>query len=386
MPKQHHKSKKRAAPFLTRILGQLKSGAKPGIDKSLLITILILASFGALAVFNSSVVSAFREFGDQYHFVKDHLVYLGIGSGLMLVFSQIDYHNWYKLAIPLLFVTLILLLAVFIPGIGVHALGARRWINVGFSLQPTELAKLALVVYLSAWFSSSEKGRLGPFLVLMGLVLGLIILQPDMGTAVIIVTLAGVLYFISGAPLIHFLALIPVFVIGILGLAVVAPYRLARITTFLSPNTDPLGTSYHIRQVLIALGSGGWFGLGLGKSRQKYEYLPEANTDSIFAIIAEEIGFLGTFIFICAFIFIVYRAFVIASRAPDRFGQLLGIGIGAWFAIQTLINLSAMVALIPLTGVPLPLVSSGGSNLISLLIGFGILLNISKHQVKYERK
>lgn len=356
------------------------SGKSWGIDKPLLFTVVALAVFGTLAVFNASVVSAFRDFGDQYHFVRDHLVFLLIGVGLMLVISRIDYHLWYRLSIPLLFITLILLLAVFIPGIGVHALGARRWISLGFfSLQPTEFTKLVLVLYLSAWFSKKEKGRLVPFLTLLGLVLGLVILQPDMGTAIIILTLAGVLYFISGAPLAHFLALLPIACAGVLALAIAAPYRLARITTFLNPNTDPLGSSYHIRQILIALGSGGWFGLGLGKSRQKYEYLPEANTDSIFAIIAEEIGFLGTIMFILALLFVVYRAFVIAGRAPDRFGQLLASGIGAWFAIQTLINLGAMVALIPLTGVPLPLISSGGSNLISLLVGFGILLNISSH-------
>ena len=353
---------------------------KSGFDKLLFIALIILSLFGALAVFNASVVSAYRDFGNQYYFVKDHLMYIGVGFFLMMVTSYIDYKKWYALAIPLLFGTLILLVAVFVPGLGVHALGARRWINLGFfSVQPTEIAKLVLVIYLSAWFSNKEKGRLMPFVILLGVVLGLVILQPDLGTAVIIVVLAALLYFLSGAPLRHFLALIPVIIIGVGILAIAVPYRLARITTFLNPNTDPLGSSYHIRQVLIALGSGGWFGLGLGKSRQKYEYLPEANTDSIFAIIAEEIGFLGSLLFLGVLLFIVFRAFKIAQRAPDRFSQLLAAGIGAWFAIQTLINLGAMVALIPLTGVPLPLISSGGSNLISLLVGFGILLNISKH-------
>ncbi|RJR15559.1 putative lipid II flippase FtsW [Candidatus Microgenomates bacterium] len=349
-------------------------------DRLLFISVIVLALFGLLAVFNSSVVSAFREFGDSYYFIKNQAVFLVLGTILMFVVSRFPYRNWYKLAIPLLFITLILLLAVFIPGIGIRALGAKRWIDLGFfSIQPTEIAKLVLVVYLSAWFANREKNRFVPFLVLLGLVVGLIILQPDLGTAVIISAIAVVLYFVSEAPLVHFLLLIPAGLLGLGVLAIAAPYRLARITTFLNPNNDPLGSSYHIRQVLLALGSGGLFGVGIGKSRQKYEYVPEANTDSIFAIIGEEIGFVGAFVLIAIFMFIAYRSFRVARRAPDRFGRLLGTGIAAWFTIQTLINLGAMVALVPLTGVPLPLVSYGGSNLLMMMIGFGILLNISRH-------
>lgn len=348
-------------------------------DKPLILAILALATFGIVAVFNSSVVSAYRDFGDQYHYVKDQALYLVVGVVLMFLVASIDYHRWYKLAIPLLVTTLILLLVVFIPGIGVTALGAKRWVNFGFFiLQPTELAKLALVIYLSAWFTFKERGRLFPFLIFLSMVVGLIILQPDLGTAVIITAIAGVLYFISGVPLTHVFVLIPLVIIGIGFLAIAAPYRLIRITTYLNPDVDPLGSSYHIRQILLALGSGGLFGLGLGKSRQKYEYLPEANTDSIFAIIAEEIGFFGSLLLILGFVLVIYRAYIISRRAPDRFGQLLSMGICIWFAFQTIINLSSMVALLPLTGVPLPLISYGGSSLISLLIGFGILLNIGR--------
>lgn len=351
-----------------------------GLDRVLLLVVVALSVFGLVAVFNSSVVSAFRDFGNQYHFVRDQAKYLAVGLMAMVVISFVDYHVWYRFAIPLLVATLIFLVAVFIPGIGVHALGAKRWLNFGlFTFQPTELAKLALVAYLSAWFTFREKGRLLPFLVLLSVVLGLVILQPDLGTAVIIMTIAGILYFISGAPIWHFLLLVPIALIGVGAVAVVAPYRLARLTTFLNFNADPLGSSYHVRQILVALGSGGWWGVGLGKSRQKYAYLPEANTDSIFAIIAEEIGFLGGLVVIAAFVIITLRALRIAKFAPDKFGQLLGSGVAIWFTTQSLINLSAMVVLIPLTGVPLPLISYGGSNLVSILVGMGILLNISRH-------
>lgn len=355
-------------------------------DKSFLIALLGLAFFGLLAVFNSSVVLGFRDFNNQYHFIADQAVYLLFGLILTVLVSRIDYHHWYKLAVPFLVITIILLVAVFIPGIGIKAYGAKRWINLGiFRLQPTELAKLALVIYLSAWFSYKEKGRFLPFLVLVGIVVALIVLQPDLGTAIIITLIAGVLYFVSGAPLMHFGILLPLILVGIVILTVIAPYRMTRLMTFINPDMDPLGSSYHIRQILIALGSGGWLGLGLGKSRQKYEYLPEANTDSIFAVISEEIGFVGSCILIFGFMFLIYRAYLIARRAPDRFGQLLGTGVATWIAVQTIINLSSMVALLPLTGVPLPLISYGGSNLISLLIGIGVLLNINTQNIELKK-
>ena len=367
---------------LPNVVKQIQS---TGFDPFLIAAIIGLSLFGLIAIFNSSVVAAFRDFGDQYHYVRDQSAYLILGVIVMFALAFFDYHRWYKLSIPLLLTTLIFLLAVFIPGISIQALGAKRWLNFGaFALQPTEFAKFALVIYLSAWFSEKEKGRLGAFLILLSVVLGLVILQPDLGTAVIISLIALILYFVSGGPIWHFLLMIPIAFLGVGALAIVSPYRLARVTTFLNPHTDPLGTSYHIRQILISLGVGGWFGLGLGRSRQKYAYLPEANTDSIFAIIAEEIGFLGSLALLGVLLFVIYKAFMIARHAPDRFGQLLATGVGVWFAVQTLINLSAMVALVPLTGVPLPLISYGGSNLIAMLAGFGILLNVQRQQLKHK--
>ncbi|MBI4065392.1 putative lipid II flippase FtsW [Candidatus Gottesmanbacteria bacterium] len=350
------------------------------VDAFLVLIILTLAGIGILMVYNASVAIAIRDFSDQYYFVREQIKWLGIGIVSLIVFSSIDYHRWYKLSLPLLIGALVLLLAVFIPGLGVRALGAHRWLNFGFFVvQPAEITKLILIMYLSAWFSLKEKGRLGAFLLLLGMVVGLIIAQPNLGTAVIIICIAILLYFLSGAPVWQFIVLIPLFIIGAGGLAVAAPYRFKRLTTFFDPESDPLGASYQIRQILLAFGSGGWFGVGIGKSRQKYEYLPEANTDSIFAIIGEELGFIGAAIIIGLFLLLVWRGFRIAKHAPDSFGRLLALGISSWVAIQTIINLSAMVALIPLTGVPLPLVSYGGSSLIILLSGLGILLNISRH-------
>ncbi len=347
----------------------------------MLIAVVILSLFGILMVYDSSVAIAVRDFGNQYYYLRDQLKWLIIGFVSLTVFSFIDYHQWYKIALPILLGTIVLLLAVFLPGLGVRALGAHRWINFGFFvLQPAELAKLVLVIYLSAWFSVRERERLGAFAILLCMVVGLVLLEPDLGTSVIIIAIALILYFASGAPVLHFAVIVPVLVAGIVGLAIISPYRMARLTTFLHPDRDPLGSSYHIRQALLGLGSGGWFGVGVGQSRQKYEYLPEANTDSIFAIIGEETGFVGSVAVILMFVFASWRGFRIAKRARDGFGRLLAIGITSWISVQTIINLSAMVALMPLTGVPLPFVSYGGSSLIIMLSAVGILLNISKAQ------
>ncbi len=334
-------------------------------------------------IFESSNVAAFNDFGDKYHFVKDQITWFSIGLCSMTVVSFINYKKYYYLSLPFLILTIIFLAAVFIPGISIKAYGARRWLGFGFfNFQPAELAKLSLIIYLSAWFSNREKGRLVSFLLLISLIVGLVIMEPDLGTAVIMVMISIVIYFLSGAPIWQFVLIVPAIVLSLIGLAVSSPYRLRRLTTFFDPNSDPLGASYHIRQILIALGSGGLFGIGLGASKQKYQYLPEATTDSIFAIIGEEFGFIGAVILIIMFMIFLYRILRIVKRAPDRQSYLLASGIFVLFASQILINLSAIVALLPLTGVPLPFISYGGSNLIISLIAVGILLNISKYVIE----
>ena len=351
-------------------------------DRWLILGIVILSLFGVLMVYDSSVAIAIRDFSDQYYYVREQLKWLLVGGVVSVIFSKIRYSTWYRFAIPFLLGTMALLLVVFVPGIGVRALGAHRWINFGFFiLQPAELTKLVMILYLAAWFTNPEKGRFLAFILFIAMTVGLVLLEPDLGTSLIILLIGLLLYFFSGAPLRHFFFLIPVAMFAVGLLAIIAPYRMQRLTTFVNPSSDPLGSSYQIRQVLIALGSGGLTGVGIGKSRQKYDYLPEANTDSIFAIIGEEVGFVGALATIGMFIFIIWRGFRIAVHAPDVFSRLLALGISSWIAIQTLINLGAMVRIVPLTGVPLPFVSYGGSSLIILFAAIGMLLNISTYSI-----
>lgn len=358
---------------------------------ALVATVVGLTLFGVLMVYNASVAQAYRDFNDKYYFLKKQVFWLFIGFTAAVFFSFVDYKFLRKFAPHALVVTVLLLLVVFLPSIGTRVKGAHRWISIGsFTLQPAEFAKLSLIVYLSAFFSKHGKSRpdFFRFMAVVAVFVGLIMLEPDLGTTIVLVAVAFVLYFIAGGALKNFLFVLPVGLLLLVGLIFVAPYRLKRLETFFStlidPTAidDPLGSSYHIRQALIGLGSGGFLGVGLGRSRQKYEYLPEATTDSIFAIIGEELGFIGATVVVLALMYVVYQGFKISERAPDRFGQLLGFGLTTFIAVQALVNLGAMVALVPLTGVPLPFISYGGSSLLSVLIAVGILFNISKHEAR----
>lgn len=339
--------------------------------------------FGVLMVYDASSGQAAWVFNNKYYFLREQLKWIAIGSAAGFGAYLFDYRQLKKLAFPALMATLVLLLAVFLPGIGLKTNGAARWINLGFMvLQPSELAKLSVIVYLSTWLTGTkEKGRLTAFLFLTGLVVGLIILEPDMGTAIVLFASSLIIYYLSESPVLGLISLLPIMVVGALGLAVRSPYRVKRLLTFLDPNTDPLGASYHIRQALIALGSGGFFGLGLGNSRQKYFYLPEAYTDSIFAIIGEELGLIGTSLLVFAFAAFFYFSTKLTLAVNDKFGRLLGMGIIAWLVTQTIVNLGSIVALMPLTGVPLPFISYGGSALVVELVGVGILANIWKQNL-----
>ena len=341
--------------------------------------VTILTFFGLLIIYDASSVIAFNVYGDKYNFIKDQAIWVTLGFAALFIFYFIDYHKWHNLALPFLIIALILLLLVFIPGLGMGAKGAHRWVNFGlFSFQPAESVKLVLAIYLAAWFSHKEKGRFIAFALLLGFILLLVMLEPDMGTASIILFEAVVLYFLSGGSLMHFLVGIPI--IGIVGYFFIqaAPYRLARLTSFLNLGNSLGETSYHVKQILIALGSGGIFGLGIGNSIQKYAYLPENVTDSIFPIIAEEFGFIGATILIILFMIFVWRGLIISAKARDNFGKLLAAGIISFIGIQAIINLGAMTALFPLTGVPLPFISYGGSALVVDMASVGILLNIAK--------
>jgi cell division protein FtsW len=359
---------------------------KPGsFDRILFWLTIGLTIFGVIMVYNASVVEAYRDFLDKYYYLKYQAIWAFLGTLVMISLSFFNYKNLKKLS-PLLFIiNIIFLILVLIPGIGLKIKGASRWLNFGvFGFQPAELIKLTLTLYLSYLFS--HKKAFWQFIFLIGLVAGLVMLQPDLGTTIVILTTAFLLYFAAGA---LFLELLPLtlggFLIGLL-LVLTSPYRKNRLLTFLDPMRDPLGASYHIRQVLIALGSGRIFGVGLGQSRQKYEYLPESTTDSIFAIIAEETGFIGGAIVILVFLMVIYRGFAIAQNSQEQFSRLLATGITCWLGVQSMLNLGTMVALVPLTGVPLPFISYGGSSLIVTLAGIGILLNISRFQIIQKKK
>ncbi|MEK7502579.1 MAG: putative lipid II flippase FtsW [Patescibacteria group bacterium] len=349
------------------------------IDITLLVSVIFLTLFGLFMIYDASSFVAFRDFLDKYHYIKGQIFWVVLGFVSLAFFSYFDYHKLYNLSLPILLFGLVLLILVFIPGVGVYLLGAKRWINTGFFLfQPAEFIKLALAIYLASWLSGKEKGRLGAFLLLLGLIVLLVILQPDMGTAVVILSEAFIVYFLSGGNLLYFAGLIPaVLAIGFI-LIKISPYRLKRLESFLNINQSIESSSYHVKQILIALGSGGIFGVGLGNSLQKYAYLPETTTDSIFAIVAEELGFVGATFIVIIFAVVVWRGFLIAAKAKDNFGKLLAGGITSFLAVQIIINLSSQTVLLPLTGIPLPFISYGGSALIVDLCSIGILLNISR--------
>lgn len=349
------------------------------IDLVLLFLVIFLTFFGLFIVYDASSYVAFRDFSDKYRYVKDQSVWMILGTLGMIGFYLFDYRRLYNFALPLLVIALILLILVFIPGIGLFLLGARRWLHFGpIVIQPAEFVKLALAIYLSAWFSHKEKKRSLAFLLLIGLMLSLVMLEPDMGTAAIILFEALSVYFVSGGSIALLLSFFPI--IGLLGFLLIktSPYRAARLSAFLNIDRSIEASSYHVKQILIALGMGGLTGVGFGNSLQKYAYLPESTTDSIFAIVAEEIGFIGSTIIIILFAIIIWRGFLIAGRAKDTFGKLLAVSITSFLAMQMLINLGAQTALIPLTGVPLPFISYGGSALVIDLCSIGILLSIYK--------
>lgn len=344
---------------------------------------VILTLIGLFFVFEASSVRSFTEYKDSFYYLKLQAVWMVSGLVVLAFFATLDYHKLYYFSFILMFGTVLLLMAVLIPGFGISAGGARRWIDLGiFTLQPTELAKFSVIVYLASWFINRERKRFFSFIILLGSLMFLIILQPDMGTAIIVFFLSIIIYFLAGIELYYLIFLIPAAVAGFFLLVKISPYRLQRLTAYLNPQADPLGIGYHVNQILISLGAGGLLGRGLGASRQKYLFLPEAHTDSIFAIIAEEFGFAGSFFLILLYLILLYTIYSAIERAPDRFGKLLAGGIFAYFGLQIAINLGGMAGLIPLTGVPLPFISYGGSNLLVSYALCGILINVSKKSGK----
>ncbi|EKE20377.1 MAG: hypothetical protein ACD_8C00010G0006 [uncultured bacterium] len=362
-------------------------------DKTLLTIVLILLTLGLVMISSAGIIYSETRFGDPYYFFKHQLIY-GVVPGLLVMYllSKIDYHLWKRLAVPIFFVSVIFLLLVFVPGVGNKVYGASRWIQLGpFSFQPSEMAKLATIIYLAAWLEGRGLHRIKdvfegmlPFLGIMGLIGFLIMKQPDTGTLGVIVLTSFSIFFVSGASLKHLFSMGGMGLVLLWILIKIEPYRFDRISAFLDPSADPQGIGYQINQALLAVGSGGLFGVGLGHSRQKFNYLPEPVGDSIFAVMGEELGIMGTSILIILFVALAMRGIKIAKNAPDMFGRLMAVGITMWIVLQAFINISANIALVPLTGIPLPFISYGGTSLLFLLAGVGILLNISK-QSSLER-
>lgn len=355
-------------------------------DYTFLVMVGVILVFGLIMLSSASTVVGFQRFDDPNYFLKHQLFY-GVTIGLVAFFvtSKLPYGVWRKYAVPLAAITIIMLIMVLIPGIGVDVLGAQRWIGFGgLTFQPSELAKLAFILFLAAWLEKRtdkdlEQAGLLPFVALLGVIGVLIMLQPDLGTMTVIGAVAIMVYFTAEAPWKHF-AWILFGSAGLLALLIkIAPYRAARLSVFLNPEMDPLGVGYHINQALLALGSGGLFGLGLGHSRQKYNYLPEVSGDSIFAVIGEELGFILAAAVVLLFAALVLRGLKIARKAPDKFAKYVVVGVISWVGFQAFVNIGAMLSLVPLTGITLPLVSYGSSSVITILAGLGIVVNISKH-------
>lgn len=348
------------------------------IDKGILFLSMVLTLLGIVAIADASAPLAERNFSDRFFFAKQQLLWAFVGISLLLIFTKIHYLFWERIATLLFFVVLASLVLVLIPGIGEKALGAKRWIFIGpLSIQPSEFLKLSLSAYIAKLASRGKK--FWAFILPLLLCTFLIMLQPDLGTALLILGIAFTQFFISEIRLLHLILVALSGTFATIFLIAISPYRRLRFLTFLNETNDPLASSYHIRQILLAFGSGGLFGVGLGESRQKYLFLPETATDSIFAVVAEELGFLGASIVIFLFAYFIFRALNIVRFAPDKFSRVFSAGIVAWIGFQVFLNMGSMVALVPLTGVPLPFFSYGGSSLVALLAGCGILLNISKY-------
>lgn len=344
-----------------------------------------LIIFGLIAIYDSSVVVAFRDFGDRLYYFKNQVAWATLGFFAILFFSIFDYHKLIKLAPIFMSLAILLLLIVLIPFIGTEVLGARRWISIStFTFQPSEFAKLSIVLYATYLMSKFKDYKISladsalVYFLPIAIATALVIFQPDLGTALIFIAISLIIYFAAGSPIWHFMLALPMVALGAIAAIVTQPYRLERIKAFLDPSYDPSGASYQINQIIIAIAQGGLFGVGLGASTSKFEFIPEVHNDAIFAVIIEEIGFVGGVMLIGIFLFLTLRILKIAKDANDFSGKILAMGILGLIAVQSFFNIASNVALVPLTGVPLPFISYGGSSLFVTLAAIGILINIKR--------
>ncbi len=358
------------------------------VDTQFLAIIYILLAFGLLMVFSASSPIAFASSAtnnDSFYFLKKQLMWAVVGSVLMFFTANLDYHELKKHAVLIIGVSIGLLLLVLIPGIGRKINDARRWIYIGpFNFQPSEFAKIAVIIFFAHSLSQNYKdlNKFPVFLLyigIIGVIAAIIMMEPHFSCTMLIALTACIMLFVAGAKISHFMVLGGLAVPGIVALIAMAPYRLARVVTFLDPFKDIQGEGWQIVQSLYAIGSGGIFGAGLGQSRQKYLNIPEPQNDFIFSILAEEFGLLGAILVVLMFVFLILRGIKIALNAPDLFGTLLATGIVSMIAIQAMVNIAVVTSSMPVTGMPLPFFSYGGTALAITMAEMGIVLNISAH-------
>jgi cell division protein FtsW len=349
----------------------------------LMTTTGVLVLVGLVMILSASLVNSESS---PFQYFNKQALWAAVGLAAFFFFARFDYRRLKGLGYWLLPVMIVLLMVVLVPGIGTNVGGSSRWFRLGsLSFQPSEAAKLALILFAADVFSRKKEKKFAefghaaiPMIPVLGVLAALVLLQPDLGTTALLGGIGFGMLFVAGARLRH---LLPFALAGgglAAGAALFEPYRRARVLAFLNPWADPLNTGYHTIQSLIALGSGGWFGVGLGASRQKWTYVPNAHTDFIFAILGEEMGLLGTLMIVGLFAFLAYLGITTARRAADRFGMLVAAGITIWITLQALVNMGAVTAALPVTGVPLPLVSFGGTSLVICLTAMGVLTNIAR--------
>jgi cell division protein FtsW len=357
------------------------------MKKNLLIFLstIILGIIGIVMIYSASNIWSIYKFNDAFYYARHQLIFFLIGICVILILMKVDYNLYLKKANLIIFISLILLILVLIPGIGQIRNGSRSWFGIGsLGMQPSELAKIALIIFTAKYLANNEKNvrsftkGILPILIIIFLFFGLIMLEPDFGTAMIIVMTLISMLFISNIKLSFFAIMGLLGLSGIVGLIIIAPYRMARIISFLNPWSDPLGSGFQIIQSLYAIGPGGLFGLGFGKSIQKHFYLPEPQTDFIFSIISEEFGFLGILIISILFFIIFYNTIKISLSCSNLFAKYLSFGLIMGIIIQMILNICVVIGLVPVTGVTLPFLSYGGSSLLVSMASIGIILNINK--------
>lgn len=356
------------------------------IDYKLFISVALLALFGCFMVYTSSNIWAEYKFNNSYKYFINQFVFFILGLFIMYFVSKIDYKIYKKKSTLIVSVCFILLVLVLIPGIGVVRNGSRSWFGLlGFGIQPSEVSKIGLVIFVSKYLSNNYtlmydiKKGVFPIMSIILIFFLLIMLEPDFGTGMVITLSLVAMIFVSKVKISFFVKIGILGLFGIVGLIIVAPYRMARIVSFLNPWSDPLGSGFQIIQSLYAIGPGGLFGLGFGNSIQKHFYLPEPQTDFIFSIISEELGFMGVLIVSSIFVFIFYRCLKVSLNTKNLFGKYLSFGLSFMIIFQTILNLSVVIGLVPVTGVTLPFISYGGSSLLVSMAGIGIILNISRN-------